>query len=172
MSQRCINRDNNNKSLLASANKPILSLIQHERISHPNADLCNVTQYSSALINYGLQKDGFKEHADYSRASFLRNRASFSRLTEATALTRAGRLQLSIKEAYILAHLLKNKAVANAVDYISSLASRLILDAQMLINTKKDTYINHNYVENCKNIRFFHKNKVNMLSIKLLMPIY
>ncbi|KKK56424.1 hypothetical protein LCGC14_3064660 [marine sediment metagenome] len=147
MSQRCINRDNNNKSLLASANKPILSLIQHERISHPNADLCNVTQYSSALINYGLQKDGFKEHADYSRASFLRNRASFSRLTEATALTRAGRLQLSIKEAYILAHLLKNKAVANAVDYISSLASRLILDAQMLINTKKDTYINHNYVE-------------------------
>ena len=172
MSQRCINRDNNNKSLLASANKPILSLIQHERISHPNADLCNVTQYSSALINYGLQKDGFKEHADYSRASFLRNRASFSRLTEATALTRAGHLKQSVKEAYILSRLLKNNAVAYIVDYISSLASSLILDAQMLINTKKDAYTNHNYVENCKNIRFFHKNKVNMLSIKLLVPIY
>ncbi|KKN60959.1 hypothetical protein LCGC14_0527010 [marine sediment metagenome] len=172
MSQRCINRDNNNKSLLASARKPILLTIEHKRTDCANTDPSNVSQYSSAFINKELQKDCFKEHTDYSRVSFSRNRASFSRLTEATALTRAGHLKQSVKEAYILSRLLKNNAVAYAVDYISSLASRLSLTVQMLINTKKDTYINHNYVENCKNIRFFHKNKVNMLSIKLLMPIY
>ncbi len=126
MSQRCFNRDNNNKSLLASARKPILLTIEHKRTDCANTDPSNVSQYSSAFINKELQKDGFKEDTDY-------DRSSFSRLTETTTLIKTGHLKHSVKEAYILLRLLENKTLAYIVDYLRSLASRLSLTAQIIL---------------------------------------
>ena len=126
MTLRCFNRDNNNKSLLASARKPILLTIEHKRTDCANTDPSNVSQYSSVSINNELQKDGFKEDTDY-------DRSSFSRLTGTTALIKTGHLKHSVKEAYISFRLWKNKTLAYIVDYISSLASRLILDDQIIL---------------------------------------
>ena len=150
MSQRYFNRDNNNKFLFASPNKPILSRIEHKRNNRTNTDPGNISEYSSAFLFNELQNDGFKEDTDY-------NRASFSRLTGATTLIKPGHLKHSVKEACILVDLLSNNAGANAVNCFRSLVAYLSLPAQTLIKTLKHACKDLKYVENCKNIRFFQK---------------
>ena len=149
---------------MASPNKPILSL-QNELAIHLNPDTSNAQQNLLVTKKTERSKDAFANVLDSIRQSYTRS-------LHPTKLIWSGCSLQAIIETRFLSRLWKDKAVANAVNYISSLASRLSLPAQMLINTKKDTYINHNYVENCKNIRFFRKNMMNLLSIRLIMPIY
>ena len=150
MTLRCFNRDNNNKSLLASPNKPALSL-QSEHAIHLNTDASN-EQNLLVLKNPERSKDAFANVLDSIRQSYPRS-------LHPTKLIWSGCSLQAIKEVRFLSRLWANKALAYAVDYLRSLASYLGLTAQTLIKTKKDAYIDPKYVENCKNIRFFDKNK-------------
>jgi len=163
MTLRCFNRDNNNKSLLASPNKPALSL-QSEHAIHLNTDASN-EQNLLVLKNPERSKDAFANVLDSIRQSYPRS-------LHPTKLIWSGCSLQAIKEVRFLSRLWANKALAYAVDYLRSLASYLGLTAQTLIKTKKDAYIDPKYVENCKNIRFFHNNRSNYSRFRLKMPIF